>query len=219
MLAGAIGIPALAFSLPEGVIERLPSPALSLVIAGAATGHVIYFIYQTTRLGVHVAQTRNLRLYDLNPIDTPGLRTLSRFMQMEATLGLALCAVVSPPLAFCYANADGALKGVFLVALFAPLCCVGLTGILLQSVLGRPARERQEETLRTLAVVNAERLSRKGLKDLTDDDLSDLKLSVEFYSALGSTRQSYLRTDLVAQYAVVFLGAALTPIVAYLTQK
>jgi hypothetical protein len=79
-----------ALQLPAPIVERVPVTIVSLLVSGFVAGHAFYFIMCTALMVRKASRVSNLRLRWNDPINTPGLFSLSKADQLEAQMGMIL---------------------------------------------------------------------------------------------------------------------------------
>jgi hypothetical protein len=209
-----------ALQLPSSIVERVPVTVVSLLVSGFVAGHAFYFIMNTARLVRKASRISNLRLRWNDPINTPGLVSLSKADQFEAQMGMILFLVVAAPLTYAYVNVHKVdVRVLYLGEMLLPLACIIVIGLVIQSWLADPARRHKAATLEELsASIDSLRAGRTA-GSLKDANLALIKEQLEVYELLNNTADSFFRGGVVTQYLTSMAAAAVPFIVAFLLQR
>ncbi len=209
-----------ALQLPSPIVERVPVTIVSLLVSGFVAGHAFYFIMCTALMIRKASRIFKLRLRWNDPINTPGLFSLSKAVQLEAQLGMILFFAVAAPLTYAYVKVHKTdVRLLYLAEMLLPLLCIIVIGLVIQSWLAHPARRFKRATLEEFsASIDALRAGR-AVGSLQSKDLVRIKEQLEVYELLDNTADSFFRGGVVTQYLTSIAAATVPFIIAFLLQR
>ena len=216
----ALGTLWVALRLPSPIVERVPATIVSLLVSGFIAGHAFYFIIWTALMIRKASRISNLRLRWNDPINTPGLLSLSKANQFEAQMGMILFFVVAAPLTYAYIKVHKTdVRLLYLGEMILPLLCIIVIGLVIQSWLADPARRFKRATLAEFAAsIDALRAGRHvGL--IQNNDLARIKEQLDVYELLNNTADSFFRGGVITQYLTGIAAAGVPFIIAFILQR
>ena len=162
----------------------------------------------------------NLRLRWNDPINTPGLVSLSRADQLEAQMGMILFFVVAVPLTYAYVNVHKTdVRLIYLGEMLLPLLCIIVVGLVIQSWLAHPARRLKHATLEEFSASIDMLRAGRSVGSLETKDLARIKEQLDVYELLSNTADSFFRGSVVTQYLTSVAAATVPFIIAFLLQR
>jgi hypothetical protein len=209
-----------ALQLPNSIVERVPVSIVSLLVSGFVAGHAFYFILNTALMVRKASRMSNLRLRWNDPINTPGLVSLSRADQLEAQMGMILFFVVAVPLTYAYVNVHKTgVRLIYLGEMLLPLLCIIVVGLVIQSWLAHPARRFKHATLEEFSASIDMLRAGRSVGSLETKDLARIKEQLDVYELLSNTADSFFRGSVVTQYLTSVAAATVPFIIAFLLQR
>lgn len=213
MLIGAASIEVAALQFASPIVERQFSVYFSLALSGAAAGHGLHLVVGFTSACYWISHSPNLRLFWATPLETPGLRSLSRLLTLGSGLGLILYALVAVPLTWAITQSHGTDSRIaYLAGMSAPVACLTAIGILSQVFLAVPVRRATSQAIADLQPALRAARDQTVAEPGESKWLTNLETLLSVESMLSSAPESYLRGEVVAQYTASS-AAALLPIV------
>jgi hypothetical protein len=209
-----------ALQLPAPIVQRVPVTIVSLLVSGFVAGHAVYLIINTALMIQKFSRISNLRLRWNDPINTPGLISLSKADQFEAQIGMILFFVVAVPLTYAYVHVHKAdIRFLYLCEMFLPLLCIIVIGLVIQGWLAYPARKFKRATLEEFSASINEMRAGRSARSLQIEELARIKEQLEVYELLNNTADSFFRGGVVTQYLASIAAAAIPFIIAFLLQR
>lgn len=215
-LVGSIAVTWAALLLPVSIVERAPVTVGALLVAGFFVGHCMYFIVYTAALCHRIGGLSKIQVTWGAPFSTPGMYQLSAATQLQARLGIMLFLPVAVPLIYAYIHLSASpLKVLYLIAMVIPTLSILVIGLAAQGWLAKPVRHEKALILRDVSSSISSLLAGRSASRLSVDELGEVKGRLELFNLLSSTPDSFLRGEIVSQYAVGFATALVPFVIAF----